>query len=237
MTRSTAQPKQPVRFSFAASNTRRTEPISKIVAPTNAVMPPPYSISVPNSVDGWTKGRNTKNALITHTTLPSVNIVATSYDTSQTGNLVNIRRIPRAISRSELVGRGVRYLVSAGEFARLTASACRPLRLFRDVHLYVMVEAGCSFSDLGLAGLGGRTFSLEDSEGALWCASSEEVGWKCALVGFKKGNGPVTRAGLRRREWWWRKGSRSRWKFRLRLRGAGGGMGLSAASFCCIAAN
>jgi hypothetical protein len=42
-----------------------TDPISKILAPRNAVIPPPYRISVGKVLEGWREGRKTKKALNT----------------------------------------------------------------------------------------------------------------------------------------------------------------------------
>ncbi|PQE07548.1 hypothetical protein CJF30_00007292 [Rutstroemia sp. NJR-2017a BBW] len=56
---------------------RKTLPISKIVAPINAVIPPASSISPENSVEGFSRGSQTKNALMTQTTDPIVKIAAT----------------------------------------------------------------------------------------------------------------------------------------------------------------
>lgn len=47
------------------------EPISNIVAPMKAVMPPPVKISFLNSVEGLTSGSQTKKALITCSDLAS----------------------------------------------------------------------------------------------------------------------------------------------------------------------
>ena len=80
---SSAQPKQPERFSFTASIMRRMLPSSKMVAPMKAVQPPATTLSLGNSVAGSASGSQTKNALKTQTTEPSVNITATHHDTSQ----------------------------------------------------------------------------------------------------------------------------------------------------------
>jgi len=80
---------------------RRIEPISNIVAPIKAVIPPPYNNSLLKVVGGLIVGRKTKKALNTllavqyhsivtvntthHTILPQVNKVATHQDISQYG--------------------------------------------------------------------------------------------------------------------------------------------------------
>ena len=75
--RSMAQPKQPSWLVLIASRTSRIEPISNTVAPMKAVMPPPYRISLGNSLLGRTSGSQAKKPLMTQMTEPRVKITAT----------------------------------------------------------------------------------------------------------------------------------------------------------------
>ncbi|CZT45264.1 uncharacterized protein RSE6_05560 [Rhynchosporium secalis] len=56
-TSSTAQPKHSARFSFTASIINNTLPISNMVAPTKALIPPAFTILPENSEDGILEGK------------------------------------------------------------------------------------------------------------------------------------------------------------------------------------
>lgn len=74
---SKAQPKHCVRFSLTASIMRKTLPISKMVAPMKAEMPPPFEASPGKAEEGRTEGSQTRKELMTQTTEPQVNHCAT----------------------------------------------------------------------------------------------------------------------------------------------------------------
>jgi hypothetical protein len=103
------------------------------------------------------------------------------------GNTDIMRHMPFAVFCHDVVGGGARCCDEEGMRLGSIARACRPLRLFLDVHLYAMPLPG------GVLSLCGGRFGAEPVDGGVSSSLAKvAVGLKRACVGLQLGNALAT---------------------------------------------